>query len=64
MRKWIVLGLGLAILMTGGALRAQQTPQQQQAQKTPVEERQISRLPPLPQPLDPILQEMFAKRRA
>jgi hypothetical protein len=64
MRKWIALGVGVTMLMTGGALRAQQTPQQQQEQKTPVEERQISRLPPLPQPLDPILQEMFAKRRA
>jgi len=28
------------------------------------EEQQASRLPPLPQPLDPILQEMFDKRRA
>lgn len=29
-----------------------------------VEEQQASRLPPLPQPLDPNLQEMFDKRRA
>src|SRR5215467_14756482 len=28
------------------------------------EQASISRLPPLPQPLDPILQEMFDKRRA
>jgi len=28
------------------------------------EEQRASRLPPLPQPLDPILQEMFDKRRA
>ena len=28
------------------------------------EQTQISRLPPLPQPLDPILQDMFDKRRA
>jgi 4-carboxymuconolactone decarboxylase len=28
------------------------------------EQAQISRLPPLPQPLDPILQDMFDKRRA
>jgi len=28
------------------------------------EHQQVSRLPPLPQPLDPILQEMFDKRRA
>ena len=33
-------------------------------QNVPVEQRQVSRLPPLPQPLDPILQEMFAQRRA
>jgi alkylhydroperoxidase family enzyme len=33
-------------------------------QNVPVEQRQVSRLPPLPQPLDPILQEMFDKRRA
>jgi alkylhydroperoxidase family enzyme len=35
-----------------------------QDQKSPVEQQKVSRLPPLPQPLDPILQEMFAKRRA
>ena len=29
-----------------------------------VPEGQVSRLPPLPQPLDPILKEMFEKRRA
>jgi 4-carboxymuconolactone decarboxylase len=45
-----------------GALQAQQ--QKQDQQTVPVEQRQISRLPPLPQPLDPILQEMFDKRRA
>lgn len=28
------------------------------------EGQKVSRLPPLPQPLDPIMQEMFAKRRA
>lgn len=27
-------------------------------------QKQVSRLPPLPQPLDPIMQEMFDKRRA
>ena len=45
-----------------GPLQAQQ--QKQDQQTVPVEQRQISRLPPLPQPLDPILQEMFDKRRA
>ena len=33
-------------------------------QNLPVEQQKVSRLPPLPQPLDPILQEMFDKRRA
>ncbi len=33
-------------------------------QAVPVEQQQVSRLPPLPQPLDPMLQEMFDKRRA
>ena len=28
------------------------------------EDQQVSRLPPLPQPLDPVLKEMFDKRRA
>src|SRR5262249_42370381 len=28
------------------------------------EQTKVSRLPPLPQPLDPIMQEMFDKRRA
>jgi alkylhydroperoxidase family enzyme len=64
MRTWKVCGVALAALMASGALSAQEQKQEPQAQKTPVEERQISRLPPLPQPLDPILQEMFAKRRA
>jgi alkylhydroperoxidase family enzyme len=35
-----------------------------QEQKVPLEQQKVSRLPPLPQPLDPILQEMFDKRRA
>jgi alkylhydroperoxidase family enzyme len=33
-------------------------------QNVPIEQQKVSRLPPLPQPLDPILQEMFDKRRA
>lgn len=45
-----------------GMLQAQE--QKQDQQTVPVEQRKISRLPPLPQPLDPILQEMFDKRRA
>ena len=64
MRTWIVCGVAVAALMANGVRAQEQKPDAQQAQKTPVEERQISRLPSLPQPLDPILQEMFAKRRA
>src|ERR1700722_1911849 len=64
MRKWLMCGAALAALVANGALNAQEQKPEQQASKTPVEERQISRLPPLPQPLDPILAEMFAKRRA
>ncbi len=60
MRK-LLLGAGLLalalVLAGGGSSRAEE-------QKAPVEQQQVSRLPPLPQPLDPILQEMFDKRRA
>jgi alkylhydroperoxidase family enzyme len=63
MRTWMVRGVAAAALVVSGTLNAQDQ-KQEQAPKIPVEERQISRLPPLPQPLDPILQEMFAKRRA
>jgi alkylhydroperoxidase family enzyme len=61
MRKLLLLGAGvlaLAWVLAGAAAsRAEE-------QKVPVEQQQVSRLPPLPQPLDPILQEMFDKRRA
>jgi alkylhydroperoxidase family enzyme len=61
MRKLLLLGAAMPalalVLAGGGATRAEE-------QKAPVEQQQISRLPPLPQPLDPILQEMFDKRRA
>jgi alkylhydroperoxidase family enzyme len=56
MRKWIWIGAGLIGLVMAGPLSAQD--------KLPVEQQKVSRLPPLPQPLDPVLQEMFAKRRA
>jgi alkylhydroperoxidase family enzyme len=39
-------------------------PSPAQDRQVPPEQRKVSRLPPLPQPLDPILQQMFAKRRA
>ena len=64
MRKWIALGACVAPLALGGMSLAQDKQDAKQAPQIPVEQRQISRLPPLPQPLDPILQEMFAKRRA
>jgi alkylhydroperoxidase family enzyme len=65
MRKGIVLSAAILTLAAGEALLAQDVKQEQkQPQNIPVEQRRISRLPPLPQPLDPILQEMFAKRRA
>ncbi len=57
MRKLILLGVAVLALAAATSPRAAEP-------KTPVEHQQISRLPPLPQPLDPILQEMFDKRRA
>lgn len=46
------------------ALAVADTSQAQQQQTTPVEQQKVSRLPPLPQPLDPIMQAMFDRRRA
>jgi alkylhydroperoxidase family enzyme len=62
-RKSFLIGVVMSAAALAGPLQAQQQKQDQQ-QTAPVEQRQISRLPPLPQPLDPILQEMFDKRRA
>jgi alkylhydroperoxidase family enzyme len=56
-RKFALAGATVLALVGAGSSRAEE-------QKVPVEQQQISRLPPLPQPLDPILQEMFDKRRA
>jgi len=61
-RKSFLIGVVMSAATLAGPLQAQQ--QKQDQQTVPVEQRQISRLPPLPQPLDPILQEMFDKRRA
>jgi alkylhydroperoxidase family enzyme len=61
-QKSFLIGVVVSAAALAGALQAQQ--QKQDQQTVPVEQRQISRLPPLPQPLDPILQEMFDKRRA
>lgn len=56
MRAFII-ALALALLAPILPLHAQD-------RHVPPEQRKVSRLPPLPQPLDPILQQMFAKRRA
>jgi len=51
MRKATMIGWTLLGVLLAGPIRAQEYPK-------------VSRLPPLPQPLDPNLQEMFDKRRA
>jgi len=56
MRGLTCIGAATICLVVAGPLDAQD--------KVPVEQQSVSRLPPLPQPLDPVLQEMFAKRRA
>jgi alkylhydroperoxidase family enzyme len=56
MRKVTLVTAGVLALLLTTPLHAQQS--------VPVEQQKVSRLPPLPQPLDPILQEMFEKRRA
>jgi alkylhydroperoxidase family enzyme len=56
MRGLTCIGAAMICLVMAGPLDAQD--------KLPVEQQKVSRLPPLPQPLDPVLQEMFAKRRA
>jgi alkylhydroperoxidase family enzyme len=51
MRRTTLIGAALLLLALVTSLHAQ-------------EGQQVSRLPPLPQPLDPILQQMFEKRTA
>ncbi len=51
MRKPMMIGSTLLALMLATSIGAQEYPK-------------VSRLPPLPQPLDPIMREMFDKRRA
>jgi alkylhydroperoxidase family enzyme len=51
MHKTTLIGAALLLLTLASPLHAQ-------------EGQQVSRLPPLPQPLDPILQQMFEKRSA
>ena len=57
MRQIVVVPVLASALAIAGPLWAQ-------APSVPVEQQKVSRLPPLPQPLDPILQDMFARRRA
>jgi len=57
MKKFILIGATVTGLALAGSLQAQQP-------KLPLEQQKVSRLPPLPQPLDPIMQQMFDKRRA
>jgi alkylhydroperoxidase family enzyme len=51
MRKTTMIAWTLLGVLLAGPIAAQENPK-------------VSRLPPLPQPLDPIMQEMFDKRRA
>jgi alkylhydroperoxidase family enzyme len=57
--KSVALAIGTVALALAAPLHAQQQPV-----AVPVEQQKVSRLPPLPQPLDPIMQAMFDKRRA
>ena len=50
MRKFVMIGAALLGLTVSSPV--------------PAQDQQVSRLPPLPQPLDPVLQDMFDKRRA
>jgi alkylhydroperoxidase family enzyme len=52
------------VLVVTAALLGMIGPSLAEGQQVAPEQQKVSRLPPLPQPLDPILQQMFAKRRA
>jgi alkylhydroperoxidase family enzyme len=54
-----VLAVGAALLGLGLI-----GPSLAQDRQVPLEQQKVSRLPPLPQPLDPIMARMFARRRA
>jgi alkylhydroperoxidase family enzyme len=54
-KKTVASAVGLIVLAV--------SPNAQQ-QMLPLEQQKVSRLPPLPQPLDPIMKAMFDKRRA
>lgn len=59
MRTFIKITVASAVCLIAltASLKAQQ-------QAIPLEQQKVSRLPPLPQPLDPTMQAMFDKRRA
>jgi len=61
-RKSFLISFAMSAAVLASTPQAQE--QKHGQQTVAVEQQQISRLPPLPQPLDPILQEMFDKRRA
>jgi alkylhydroperoxidase family enzyme len=61
MTKAIIIAAGMVGLAVTGPLQAQE---RNQEQKMSVEQQQVSRPPPLPQPLDPVLQKMFDDSRA
>ena len=61
MTKTILIAAAIIGLATAGPLHAQE---KNQEQKMSVEQQKVSRLPPLPQPFDPILQKMFDDSRA
>jgi len=52
MRAFIIVFVALLSLLSAGP------------SSTAQDQQKVSRLPPLPQPLDPTLREMFDKRRA
>ncbi|HEU5275708.1 MAG TPA: hypothetical protein VFU97_18750, partial [Xanthobacteraceae bacterium] len=52
---------GLAVLIALALLAGVGAPVLRAADEPP--QQQVSRLPPLPQPLDPIMQQMFDQRR-
>ena len=52
MRAFTIVFVALLSLLSAGPFSAAQ------------DQQKVPRLPPLPQPLDPTLQEMFDKRRA
>jgi len=57
MWKFPMIGAAALLALAAAPLNAQ-------GQKIPAEQQKVSRLPPLPQPLDPALQALFNKRRA